>query len=115
MPVTDSSCSLRGHGTRIHPLQVAPRDSPCPRHARSRAPEPQLLFSRRFGTLEESADFDALHHAVEFFFCKLASGNPSDLVPCLRVLPNPFLTLMAKETKKRDAVLGPWNAMTGNE
>ncbi|KAH9261746.1 hypothetical protein BASA81_000402 [Batrachochytrium salamandrivorans] len=64
----------------------------------------RLLFSSRYGS-QLPEDYKTLKHCVEYFFQNLSSGNPSDMVPLLRVLPNPFLTEMAMMAKKRDEVL----------
>jgi hypothetical protein len=64
----------------------------------------RLLFSSRYGT-QLPEDYQTLKHSVEYIFQNLSAGNPSDMVPALRVLPNPFLTEFAGVVKKRDEVL----------
>lgn len=64
----------------------------------------RLLFSTRYGS-QLSEDYKILKHCVEYFFQNLSAGNPSDMVPLLRVLPNPFLTEFEKMAKLRDEVL----------
>lgn len=63
------------------------------------------LFSRRFGS-GKSQDFEDLQFCVEFFFCNLSAGNPSDMIPSLRVLPNKLLREFKRVAALRDRVLG---------
>lgn len=63
-----------------------------------------MIFSTRFGA-KPTQDFLHLQYAVEYFFKNLSSGNPSDMIPILRWLPNPLLWDMKKVVKHRDEVL----------
>jgi len=64
----------------------------------------RLLFSRRFGA-EMPQDFRDLQRCVEYFFCNLSAGNPSDMIPALRVIPNPFLADFQKMCDLKDRVI----------
>ena len=78
----------------------------------------RVLFGKRFGA-SEPQDFKDLKHCVEWFFCNLSSGNPSDMLHFLRVLPNKFLDKAQETADLRDRVLGnlikeardQWDAM----
>ena len=65
----------------------------------------RLLFSLRFGA-SPSQDFMDLQYFAEYFFKNLSSGNPSDMIPFLRVFPNRFLDHFKKTVAHRDEVLG---------
>ena len=65
----------------------------------------RLLFSTRFGS-ELPEDYKVLQHCVEYCFCNLSAGNPSDMIPALRVLPNKFLKEFEDTIAERDRVLG---------
>mmetsp|Transcript_38216 Transcript_38216/g.62020 ORF Transcript_38216/g.62020 Transcript_38216/m.62020 type:complete len:909 (+) Transcript_38216:214-2940(+) len=65
----------------------------------------RLLFSMRFGA-QQPQEFLDLQYCVEYCFCNLAAGNPSDMIPFLRVLPNKFLREFEGVIELRDRVLG---------
>lgn len=64
----------------------------------------RMLFSQRFGA-EMPEDYRTLQHAVEYIFKNMSSGNPSDMIPFLRVLPNKFLDEFQNVVDRRDEVL----------
>jgi hypothetical protein len=64
----------------------------------------RVLFNKRYGA-KATQDFKDLVFCVEWFFCNLSSGNPSDMIPALRVLPNAFLREVDRITCLRDKVL----------
>lgn len=65
----------------------------------------RLLFSIRYGA-DIPKDCEIIKHCVEYCFQHLSSGNPSDLIPILRVLPNKFLDDFKKVVDLRDEVFG---------
>jgi len=64
----------------------------------------RLLFSERFGA-ELPQDFRTFQFCVEYFFKNLAAGSPSDMIPALRVLPNPFLKEFKSVIDTRDEII----------
>ena len=64
-----------------------------------------LMFSTRWGS-EMPSTFRELQHAVEYIFQNLSSGNPSDMIPILRMVPNRFLSDFKKVVERRDELLG---------
>ena len=63
-----------------------------------------LLFSQRFGS-HIPQDCKELQFAVEYCFKNLSAGNPSDMIPVLRVFPNPTLSAFERVVANRDKVL----------
>jgi len=63
-----------------------------------------LLFEKRFGA-HLPQDCKELQFAVEYCFKNLSAGNPSDMIPALRVLPNPALSEFKQVVANRDVVL----------
>jgi len=63
-----------------------------------------LLFSQRFGA-HVPQDCKDLQFAVEYCFRNLSAGNPSDMIPVLRVFPNPPLNAFKQVVADRDKCL----------
>jgi len=64
----------------------------------------RLLFSKRWGAdLPET--YKKFQYCVEYFFHNLSAGNPSDIIPALRVLPNKFITDFKKVVALRDSIM----------
>lgn len=64
----------------------------------------QLLFSKRL-SVESPTDFEILQYSVEYLFQNLSSGNPSDMIPLLRIFPNKLLTNLQLVVNERDKVI----------
>jgi len=64
----------------------------------------RVLMSKRFGQ-NPPQDFKDLLFCVEFFFKNLSSGNPSDMIPTLRIFPNNLLKQFEETAQLRDKVL----------
>ena len=64
----------------------------------------QLLFSKRLSN-ESPEDFEILQYSVEYLFQNLSSGNPSDMIPLLRLIPNQKLNNLKLVVEERDKII----------
>ena len=64
----------------------------------------QLLFSKRLSK-DNPEDFQILQYSVEYLFENLSSGNPSDMIPLLRLFPNKQLDNLKSVVKRRDRII----------